>query len=155
MTNSGNNTPHNNPYAAASSAYGTAQEHDLSGFEIAAKLYDGMLRFIGQAKKAYEEDRIEDMVEYNIKATKILSALLSTLDFEKGGKAAVYLNDLYIEVFKRLTFILRADDVVAEFDYIRDLLSPVAKMWADHAENAKKANPDTHITAPEVPESLR
>ena len=151
--------PHNpnssNPYASAASAYGTAQEHNMSGFEITAKLFDGMIRFIGQGKKAYEDNRLEDMVHFNTKATRILSALQSNLNFQEGGAAAVYLNDLYLEVFKRLTLILRAEDTVAEFNYIRDLLSPVAKMWADHAENAKKANPDTHIAAPDVPESLR
>jgi len=154
MTN--NHTPsHNNPYAAAASAYGTAQEHNMSGFDITAKLFDGMIRFVGQAKSAYQANNLEDMVMFNTKANKIASALQGHLNFEEGGEAAVYLNDLYLEVFKRLTFVLRADDPAAEFDYVRDLLSPVAKMWADHADNEKKGSPNTHVAVPDTPESLK
>lgn len=154
MTNN-QTPPNNNPYANAASAYGTAQEHNMSGFDITAKLFDGMIKFVGQAKTAYEANNLEDMVVFNTKAVKIASALQGHLNFEDGGEASVYLNDLYMEVFKRLTFVLRADDVSAEFDYVRDLLSPVAKMWKDHADNAKKATPDAHISVPDTPESLR
>ena len=147
--------PQNTPYATAASAYGTAQEHNMSGFDITAKLFEGMIKFVGQAKTAYLANNLEEMVVFTTKANKIANALQSHLNFEEGGEAAVYLNDLYMEVFKRLTFVLRADDVSAEFDYVRDLLSPVSKMWNEHAKNGKKANPDTHISIPETPESLR
>jgi len=126
----------------------------MSGFDVTAKLYEGMIRFIGQAKAAYEKDKIEDMVNLNTKTIKIASALQGHLNFEDGAKeASVFLNDLYMEVFKRLTFVLRAEDPAAEFDYVHGLLAPVAKMWNDHAENAKKGVPEAHISAPEIPQS--
>lgn len=150
MTNK--KTPNsNNPHASAASAYGIRQEANLSGFEVTAKLYEGMIRFVGQAKAAYKNNQLEDMVMYVQKTNKILAALQGHLNFEEGGEASVYLNDLYMEIFKRLTFVLRADDTEAEFDYVHELLSPVAKIWNDHAENAKKSVPDAHINAPEKP----
>ena len=148
-----NNPPtvNNNPYASAAMAYGTAQEHNMSGFDVTAKLYDGMIRFVGQAKAAYEGNRLEDMVNLNTKTIKIASALQGHLNFEGDAKeASVFLNDLYMEVFKRLTFVLRAEDPSAEFDYVQGLLAPVAKMWNDHALNAKQAVPKEHIDVPEI-----
>jgi flagellar biosynthetic protein FliS len=150
MTNSLEMTQNktNNPYATATAAYGARQDANMSGFEVTAKLYEGMLRFIGQAKNAHANNKLEDMCTYIQKTNKILMALQSNLNFEEGGQASVYLNDLYMEVFKRLFKVLRADDPQAEFDYVRSLLEPVSKIWASHAENAKKANPDTHVQAP-------
>lgn len=142
-----------NPYASATSAYSIRQDANMSGFEVTAKLYDGMLRFIGQAKNAHGEGKLEEMVNLIQKVNKILIALQSNLSFEgKANDASVFLNDLYTEVFKRLTFILRADDPQVEFDGIRTLLQPIAKMWNDHAENAKKGVPETHIAVPEIPQ---
>jgi len=148
MTNTQNpSSP--NAYNAAM-AYGARQDADMSGFEVTAKLYEGMIRFIGQAKKSYQDGKLDDMCNVIQKVNKILIALQSNLNFEEGGEASVYLNDLYMEVFKRLTFVLRAEDSEAEFDYVHGLLSPVAKMWEAHAKNAKKVNPDTHIPVPEA-----
>ena len=152
MTNP-KNPNQSNPYASAASAYGVRQEANMSGFEVTSKLYDGMIRFVGQAKNAHATGNFENMVGLVQKTNKILVALQSNLNFEQGGEATVYLNDLYTEVFKRLTFVLRAEDPQAEFDSVRNLLSPVAKMWADHAENAKKGKPDTHISVPGTPKS--
>lgn len=153
MTDNNSNTPMGvNPYKNATSAYGIRQDANMSGFEVTAKLYEGMIRFIGQAKNSYKIGRLDDMVATIQKVNKILIALQSNLNFEgKANDAAVFLNDLYMEVFKRLTFILRAEDTEKEFDEVHALLAPVAKMWADHAENAKKAVPEASIKAPEVP----
>lgn len=145
--------PNNNPYATAAMAYGVRQEANMSGFEVTAKLYEGMIKFVGQAKLAHEKGRLDDMCTYIGKTNKILMALQGNLNFDDGGAASVYLNDLYMEVFKRLTFVLRTDDPAAEFDSVHNLLKPVAQMWKAHAENAKKANPDTHIAVPETPSS--
>lgn len=150
MTNP-QNPSQNNPYANAAMAYGTAQKGEMSGFEVTAELYKGMIRFVGQAKNSYKSGRLDDMVVTIQKVNKILVALQSNLNFEDGAKeASVFLNDLYMEVFKRLTFVLRVDDTEKEFDDIRGLLEPVAKMWVAHAENAKKATPDTHIDVPAI-----
>ncbi len=58
-------------------------------------LYEGALRFTHFAKKAIKEDNIEEKVKYIIKVSNIFIELINTLDFEKGGDIAHYLNGLY------------------------------------------------------------
>jgi flagellar protein FliS len=58
-------------------------------------LYEGALRFANFAKKAIKEGNIEDKVKYIIKTSNIFIELINSLDFEKGGDIAYYLNGLY------------------------------------------------------------
>jgi flagellar protein FliS len=58
-------------------------------------LYEGALKFVNFAKKAIEEGNIEDKVKYIIKTSNIFIELINSLDFEKGGDIAYYLNGLY------------------------------------------------------------
>lgn len=149
MTNSQNNPPQNNPYQAAASAYGIRQDGNMSGFEVTSELYKGMIRFVGQAKKSYGEGKLDEMCNYIQKTNKILIALQSNLNFEEGGEAAIFLNDFYTEVFGKLFGVLRTEDPEMTFDEVHNLLKPAAQIWAAHAENAKKAMPETHVSVPE------
>jgi flagellar protein FliS len=58
-------------------------------------LYEGALRFANFAKKAINEGNIEEKVKYIIKTSNIFIELINSLDFEKGGDIAYYLNGLY------------------------------------------------------------
>ncbi|GAB6045307.1 flagellar export chaperone FliS [Caminibacter profundus] len=58
-------------------------------------LYEGALRFANFAKKAIREENIEEKVKYIIKTSNIFIELINSLDFEKGGDIAHYLNGLY------------------------------------------------------------
>jgi len=63
--------------------------------KLVLMLYEGALRFANFAKKAINEGNIEDKVKYIIKTSNIFIELLNSLDFEKGGDIAYYLNGLY------------------------------------------------------------
>jgi flagellar protein FliS len=58
-------------------------------------LYEGALRFANFAKKAIREENIEEKVKYIVKTSNIFIELINSLDFEKGGDIAYYLNGLY------------------------------------------------------------
>ena len=58
-------------------------------------LYEGALRFANFAKKAIKEEKVEEKVKYINKTTDIFIELINSLDFEKGGQIAYYLNGLY------------------------------------------------------------
>jgi len=111
-----------------------------------------MIRFVGLAKIAYTKGRLDDMCMYIQKVNKILIALQSNLNFEEGEQASVFLNDFYTEIFKRLFKVLRSDNPEAEFDAVHELLKPLSQLWHSHAENAKKAVPDTHVDMPIIKE---
>ena len=138
-----------NAYHHAASAYGNTQKGTMSGFEVVAELYKGMIKFVGQAKQSYEKGRLDDMCLYIQKTNKILMALQSHLDFEQGGQAAVFLNDFYTGVFAKLFKVLKADNPAQEFDEVHNMLRPVKDIWIAHADNAKKGKPEDHIELPE------
>jgi len=58
-------------------------------------LYEGALKFANFAKKAIREENIEEKVKYIVKTSNIFIELINSLDFEKGGDIAYYLNGLY------------------------------------------------------------
>ncbi len=58
-------------------------------------LYEGALRFANFAKKSILNGNIEDKVKYINKTSDIFIELINSLDFEKGGQVAYYLNGLY------------------------------------------------------------
>lgn len=139
----------------ATSAYSNVQSGSMSGFEVVAELYKGMIRFVGQAKSAYEAGNLEDMCFYIQKTNKILIALQSNLNFEEGGEASVFLNDFYTDVFTKLFKILRSENPVAEFDAVHKMLVPVRDIWISHAENAKSGAPKAHIDLPSSAQSTK
>ena len=148
MTNPQNPTQ-TNAYHYATSAYSNAQSGTMTGFEVVAELYKGMIKFVGQAKNSYEKGRLDDMCLYIQKTNKILMALQSHLDFDQGGKAAVFLNDFYTGIFSRLFKVLNTENPAAEFDEVHNMLRPVKDIWVSHATNAKKDSPDDHIELPQ------
>jgi len=58
-------------------------------------LYEGVLRFCSQAKRAIENNDIEKRVYWINRAINIFSELIVSLDAERGGEIAYYLEGLY------------------------------------------------------------
>ncbi len=74
--------------------------------ELVLMLYDGLIRFLGQARSGFD---FEDPLERNqtvhnntLRAQDILNELTVTLDLEQGGELAETLQDLYLYMGERL-----------------------------------------------------
>jgi len=69
------------------------------GIESPAKLiemlYEGVLRFNAQAKKAIKDKNIEKRVYWMNRSTAIITELIATLDMEQPGNISQYLEGLY------------------------------------------------------------
>ena len=69
------------------------------GIESPAKLvemlYEGVLRFNAQAKKAIKDKDIEKRVYWMNRSTAIITELIATLDMEQKGNISQYLEGLY------------------------------------------------------------
>jgi len=69
------------------------------GIESPAKLvemlYEGVLRFNAQAKKAIKDGNIEKRVYWMNRSTAIIVELISTLDMKSSGNMSKYLEGLY------------------------------------------------------------
>ena len=93
-------------------------------------LYEGALRFANFAKKAIKENDVEDKVKYIIKVSNIFIELINSLDFEKGGDVAYYLNGLYAHQLKLLAKANLENDEKYLDDVIR-VLKGLIEAWKE------------------------
>ena len=93
-------------------------------------LYEGALRFANFAKKAINEGNIEDKVKYIIKTSNIFIELINSLDFEKGGDVAYYLNGLYAYQLELLAKANLENEIKYLDDVIR-VLKGLIEAWKE------------------------
>ncbi len=122
----------------ASSAYRTAYETNMSGMEIVAELYKGIIKNVEHAKESYKIGRLDDMCTQIEKTNKILVALQAHLNFDNGGEAADTLNNFYNNTFASLAQVLRKPNPEDEFDKVLRSIQPVYEIWCKHAVNEKE-----------------
>lgn len=105
-------------------------------------LYDGVIRFLQQAKEAIQEKRIEDRYHLVTKATEIIYGLQGALDFENGGRVAQILYNYYSAIDLRLFSIHHnnsaetCDELIADLRQMRDV-------WAEIDRNAAGKSVDS------------
>ena len=93
-------------------------------------LYEGALRFAHFAKKAINEGDIEKKVKFINKTSDIFLELINSLDFEKGGQIAYYLNGLYayqIELLAKANL----ENNAAYIDQIIHVLKELIEAWKE------------------------
>jgi len=94
-----------------SKMYGTAAhniyaQNDVeveSSTKLIEMLYEGVLRFNAQAKKAMKENNIEKKVYWINRSISIITELISALDLDQEGTIARYLEGLYNYEIQLLT----------------------------------------------------
>lgn len=87
-------------------AYNAYKQNTLnvtSPNKLVEMMYEGILRFLAQAKKFSEEENIEKQVYWINRTIAIFSELISILDYNKGGEIAHYLGGLYNYQIKALS----------------------------------------------------
>ncbi|MCD8566411.1 MAG: flagellar protein FliS [Alphaproteobacteria bacterium] len=134
-------------YEKAATAYRTTYVSNISGFEIVAELYQGMLGNIEQAKNAYQCGKLDQFCRLNEKTYRILIALQSHLDFDQGGDAAVFLNNFYNSIFVSLAKIHKNQDPPQEFDRIIQFIRPVYQQWYALASSQKEQSNNQAISS--------
>ena len=66
-----------------------------SPIKLIEMLYEGILRFNAQAKKAIKDGDIEKKFYWTNRSIAIITELISVLDFEREENVSNYLNGLY------------------------------------------------------------
>ena len=112
----------------AMNAYGQAVETVSPARQI-VMLYDGVLRYIANARSAIADRRISDRYQAVQKATQILEGLQGCLDHENGGDIAPQLDRLYTHYIFRLQAINVEDDP-AICDELIALIGELRESWA-------------------------
>ena len=90
-----------NPYTQ-NTAYRKTQIETASPETLIPMLYDGALRFMGQAEIAFEEKNLEQISNLLLRVQAIFAELMTALDKEKGGEIAVNLERLDVFFLENL-----------------------------------------------------
>jgi flagellar secretion chaperone FliS len=103
--------------------------------QLVVMLYDGFLRFAGQAQDALERDDIGSAAVPLTKAQAIITELRVSLDMSQGV-IATNLASLYIYVTERLTEGRIKKDP-AEIVEARKVMADLREAWAEIANTPK------------------
>ena len=114
--------------ARGAEAYYQTHVQSRSPLELVVMLYDGALRFLGEAAEAAERKDIRARSHAVSRTLAIVAELQNTLDLEKGGAIADQLDDLYTYMTSRLLDVAIKNDVTA-IEETRKLLAPMRDAW--------------------------
>lgn len=118
-----------------SEAYRISSYHGLSQREAMAEVLRTLISHLYMARDAYSEGKFDVMFDYNSKTLRILAILRDTIHAsgalrdEEAAPHAQALSSQYNQAFGRLTNILRAPDVVSEYESLVALLKPLYHVW--------------------------
>ena len=129
---------------AARGAQAYAQTHvtSRSPLELVVMLYEGLGRFVGEARAAIERGDIAGKRAAVSRALAILSELQSTLNMAEGGELATSLDGLYAYMNGRLLDGSMKNDV-APFDETGKLVGTLREAWSEIA-----ARPQADVPRP-------
>lgn len=109
------------------------------GIESPAKLiemlYEGVLRFNAQAKKAIKDGDIEKRVYWINRSVAVITELIAVLDM-KGGQVAQYLEGLYNYEIQLLNEAnLKKDE--SKIDEVSNVFKGLLEAWRETTNVAK------------------
>lgn len=93
-------------------------------------LYEGIIRFLQQAKEAMDENRIEDRYTMLSKSSEILLGLQACLDFDNGGEIAKILYNYYSTIDAQIYQLHRSNNA-QECTRIISELKKMRDVWAE------------------------
>jgi flagellar protein FliS len=107
------------------------QENAISqadGVRLVQMMYDGAVKFLRLAKQAVEDGNFEATHVNLLRTYAIISELMATLDFEKGGEIARNL-ELSYDYFLHLLREAEINKRVDEIDQALSFLEPLSESW--------------------------
>jgi len=121
----------------AARAYSTYAQNNIqveSPEKLIEMLYEGILRFCSQAKRAIENNDIEKRVYWINRAITIFSELIISLDAERGGEIAYYLEGLYAQQIKFLNECNINNDV-KPLEIVMNVTKELLEAWREEISN--------------------
>lgn len=124
-----------NPMTRGAEAYRQTEAKSRSPLELVVMLYDGALRFVGEAIDADAVGQIGRRGQAISKSLAIIGELQSTLNVPAGGDLAVELDRLYTYMQGRLLDVSVKKDRAA-LPEVQRLLSTLRDAWSQIANPA-------------------
>ena len=120
-------------------SYGRIANSETNPIKQIVMLYDGAIKFLNLTAADIEAKDLIAKAEHSTRALDIISHLQNTLDFEKGGKVAIDLDNLYRAV---TVLVLRAS---AELNAplmrrASATLIPVREAWQANSQSSIPAS---------------
>jgi flagellar protein FliS len=139
--------------------------HTVAKTKQIVMLYDGIIRFIQQAKEAIHDKRIEDRYRLLLKASEVVYGLQGALDFENGGHIAKVLYNYYSSMDMKIFTIHRTNNmedcdlVIAELKQMRDVWAEIDESMANNDAAAVstemlEVTPSVHGNTGEPPQGV-
>jgi flagellar protein FliS len=116
------------PAARGAMAYQKVDAQSRSPLELVVMLYDGAIRFLGEALDAHERKDQWARATAVSKALAIVGELRSTLNLEEGSSVALELERLYDYMTGRLLEVTTKRDL-SGLTEVRQLLVTVREGW--------------------------
>ena len=101
-------------------------------------LYEGILKFAALAKRAIENENMEEKSKYINKTINIFIELINNLDFEKGGDIAHYLSGLYTHQIKLLS-LANINNSTKEIDTVINVVKVLLETWREETKTGAVA----------------
>ncbi|MBF0589256.1 MAG: flagellar export chaperone FliS [Magnetococcales bacterium] len=89
-----------------------AMDEEPTPLEVLIQLYEGAIKFLGEASEACEDGRTDEFLPLLERGKRIIVAFQKTLDHEKGGQITARLNDLYTFMLDSLSQAELTHDVM-------------------------------------------
>ena len=116
-------------------AYIQTQVSSRSPLELVVMLYDGLIRFTGEARTAIERRDLVAKRAAMSRALAVLSELQSTLNMTEGGELATSLDNLYAYINGRL-LDASMQNAVEPLDETAKLVTTLRDAWSEIASRA-------------------
>jgi len=125
-------------HSKGAQAYLQTQVQSRTPLELVVLLYDGALKFLGQAREAMTQRNLVAKREAMSRATAIIQELQHMLNMEAGGEVAERLDGLYTYILGRCYDANMRLDPSGLEESIR-LLTPLRDAWSAIAEGPMPA----------------
>jgi len=123
--------------------YQSYKEVDIetaSGLKLVVMLYQGAIRFLGIAKEAIRNKKLDVAHNNLLKAQDIVLELISSLNFE-AGEIAQNLYSLYMYINRRLIEANVAKDITI-IDEVTKLMTTLKEAWEILLSQQRGDTPD-------------
>ncbi len=110
--------------------YQTANENTSKTKQV-VMLYEGIIKFLGNAKQAIIDKNLEERFNNIEKANEIFNGLQLSLDHENGGEVAVSLDNFYTAIMAKLSLINIKHGSADDMELIIDEIKSIKEAWQE------------------------
>ena len=125
--------------SSLSHVYQQVEVNTCNKLQLVVMLYDGAIRFLGEARTAIETRNIRAKAVALDRALAIIGELQSTLQLEEGGDVAASLNSLYNHMNESLLLASAKMDA-KPVDHVIRLLRTLNSAWTEIAQKAEHSS---------------